>query len=365
MSLSQFGKTLCRASILFVTSSFSLASHAGIYQDAVAQLGYSELAATFSREKALALSTLADEENLSLSELQAAATLQLLGAPLINAQATNVQAINESSSATGKTPTTNNLLIDNKALADFVAHYHQPDPAYLGQLTEASLYQRVESLWKTTAVVAPSAFALELRQLIGQGIATGYNLISSPWPKFAPERQLIYGHSDIDHAQQLLALLASEGLQARVGFSRKTSAFLYRDDWGAINQPLIDLGNKRRLVEASEYDLHFEFPSAADKTKFVAVINRYAKKDSAKQTGLIYGAWWQPFYRSKTASEGFASATQIAVSNGQETALLLALPAQAPNLVKAIQQLNPGWTVTPEAIWVNLAFHRYLQGDFK
>ncbi len=325
----------CCAFTAIITASFL--SHAGAYQDAVSQLGYSELAATFNREKALALSTLSNEEKLPLSELQAAATLTLLGAPLT----------------------------DLTALKNFVAHYNQPDSAYIGQLNEPSLYQRIESEWKSTAAVAPSAFALELRQLIGQGIATGYNLVTSPWPLFAADRHIVYGHSNIDHAQQLLALLASEGFQARVGFSRKTSAFLYRDDWGTLSQSLIDLGNNRRLVEANEYDLHFEFPTRSDKEKFVATINRYAKKDSEKQTGLIIGSWWQPFYRSNTPAEGFASATQIAVSNGNETAYLLALPTQAPALVKAIQALNSNWTVNPEAIWVNLAFHRYLQGGYK
>jgi len=325
--------------ILF--SSFNTTAYADTYQDAVAKIGYSELAATFSREKALAISTLTDEEKLSLPELQAVATLQLLGVSL------------------------SALTSDSKTLAEFIANYNQPDTAYLGLLNESSLYQRIETIWKTESAPTPSPFALELRQLIGQGVATGYNLITTPWPLFAAERHIIYGHSDIDHAQQLLALLASEGLQARVGFSRKTSAFLYRDDWGTLSQPLIDVGNNRRLVEASEYDLHFEFPTAADKTRFVAAIDRYAKKDSANQTGLIRSAWWQPFYRSKNAAEGFASATQIAVSNGKETALLLALPNQAPALVKAVQQLTPAWSVTPEAIWVNLAFHRYLQGGYK
>ncbi|MDR7090562.1 hypothetical protein [Cellvibrio fibrivorans] len=332
---------LIRIALAIACVSLATTTYATNYQDAVAQLGYSELAATFSRDKALAISTLPDEEKLSLPELKAAATLQLIGAPIIGS------------------------IANSKTLAEFIANYNQPDTAYLGQLNESSLYQRIETQWKTQSAVKPSAFALELRQLIGQGIATGYNLVTTSWPLFEADRHIIYGHSDIDHAQQLLALLASEGLQARVGFSRKTSAFLYRDDWGTLSQSLIDLGNGRRLVEASEYDLHFEFPTAADKTKFVATIDRYAKKDTANQTGLIRSAWWQPFYRSKNAAEGFASATQIAVSNGKETALLLALPNQAPALVKAIQQLNPTWSVSPEAIWVNLAFHRYLQGGYK
>lgn len=314
---------------------YASSAYSGIYLDAVKELGFSELAATFSPEKVEQL-TGAKVSSETATELQALAVLTLLDAPR-----------------------------EASALNHFVQQFTHADIAYLGELDEASVYQRVETVWLKTTTPERSPFAIALREVIGQGIATGYNIYTTPWPAFAKERHLVYGHNDIDHAQQLLALLASEGLQAKVGFSFKTSAFLYRDDWGVLDHPTIDLGKNRRLIEAREFDLHFEFPSANDKQRFMQVINRYAKKDRADQTGLIRSAWWQPYYRSLVVAPDFQPVTQILVSDGSETAVLLALADKAPALVKEILALGKGWQVTPETIWVNPAFYRYLQGGYK
>ena len=312
------------------------AVHAGTYQDAVSALGFNELAETFTLKKSETISQQKQSPELDESELQALAVLKLLGAPS-----------------------------DPDALKIFVAQYDADDTAYLGDLTEPSLYQRIETRWDTASAAPRSDFAIALRAVISQGVATGYNIYTTPWPKFARERHVVYGHNDIDHAQQLLALLTSEGLHARVGLSLKTSAFLYRDDWGTLSQPLIDIGNDRRLIETQEFDLHFEFPEESDKARFTAVINKFAKKNRADQTGLIRNAWWQPYYRSLIEAPDFIPATQILVSDTKETAVLLTLPEKASKLVKDITNINKTWQIHPETIWVNPAFYRYLGGDYK
>ena len=196
-------------------------------------------------------------------------------------------------------------------------------------------------------------------------MATGYNIYTTLWPLFGRDTHIIYGHNDIDHAQQLLALLASEGLEAQVGFSMKTSAFLHRDDWGAPNPNTIRLSGNRHLMEALEYDLHFGFATTEDKQRFMQIVNRYAKKNRAEHPGLIRNAWWQPYYRSLVAAPNFHPVTQILVTHGEETAVLLSLPDKAPGLIKNIAALNNTWSLNPETIWVNPAFYRYLQGGYK
>lgn len=303
-------------------------------QQAVERLGYQELAATFSRDKAQAIT---QNTQGKLDELQAKALLQVIGAP------------NEPA-----------------ALASFVARYQQLDTAYLGNLGETSLYERLESRWQQLQPGKPSAFAQALHKLIDQDIATGYNLATSPWPLFAPERHLIYGHSDLVHARQLLVLLASEGMQARIALSSKSSAFVYRDEWGtAANIPLLQLPSGKRLVIASEYDLHFEFPRREDKTQFMALIDRYAKKERTDQPGLLRSSWWQPFFRSPSAHPGYQAITQVVVQQGEEKARLMSLPAQAPALVNAIAALQMPWQIDPQSQWVNPAFYRYLEGGAK
>lgn len=327
---------LSRSLCVFLLIIFCLPAHSKVYQEAVASIGFSELAATFSAEKAQAITQTPLVNKKDLAELQALAVLTLLGAPT-----------------------------DKLALTEFVARFNQHDSAYLGKLNETSLYPRVETLWQTADNKPHSAFALDLREVISQGVATGYNIYTTPWPGFTKDRHLVYGHNDIDHAQQLLALLASEGIQAKVGFSFKTSAFLHRADWGTPSSKAFNLGDGRYLNEAREYDLHFEFMTAVDKTRFMEVINRYAKRDKEEQQGLILKAWWQPYYRSLTAALGYHAVTQILVSDGKETAVLLALQEKAPALVKNIAGMNKGWEINPETIWVNPAFYRYLQGGYK
>lgn len=329
-------RLLSRYFCAFFLIIWCLPAHSKVYQEAVASIGFSELAATFSAEKVKTITHAPLANKKDLAELQAQAVLMLLGAPM-----------------------------DKVALAEFVAHFNQHDSAYLGKLEETSIFQRVETRWKNADNKPHSAFALDLREVISQGVATGYNIYTTSWPVFAKDRHLVYGHNDIDHAQQLLALLASEKVQAKVGFSFKTSAFLHRPDWGTPSPEAFNLGDGRYLNEAREYDLHFEFMTATDKARFMEVINRYAKRDKEEQQGLILKAWWQPYYRSLTAAPGFHAVTQILVSNGHETAVLLALQEKAPALVKNIADLDKGWEINPETIWVNPAFYRYLQGGYK
>ncbi|WP_027329986.1 hypothetical protein [Marinimicrobium agarilyticum] len=306
------------------------------YRDAVALLGFEALGETFTEQKVEAILSPNMPEGLPAEERRALAVLRVLGAPETE-----------------------------PALSLYVTQAAEPDGAFLGYLGEASIYQRLAAVWSLSGHRPRSDFSYDLRALIQRGVANGYNIVTTPWPAFDPERHLIYGHSDIAHAQQLLALLASEGLQARVGFSLKTSAFRHREGWGEVPAGAVDLGGGRFLIEAMEFDLHFELTSAHDKARFMAIINRYAKKAEGQSQPLIAGAWWQPFYRSRVAAPAFGEVASVALSDGRETARILVLPAQAEALVRDINALGRPWETERSAVWVNPAFYRYLQGDFQ
>ena len=238
---------------------FSFASAAGTCIDRVTSLGFAELAETFDAKKVQRLNDV--DQGKPLAEQQACAVLQLLGQPAPSV-------------------------------------YAKPDAGWIGNLGETSVYPRLQPLWAQTLAHPHNDFTQTLRQLIGRELANGYNIATDAWPDFDPARTLIYGHSDIRHAQQLLALLASEGLQARIGYSGKISAYLHRDGWGEPPEDAVPLSNKRWLIEAREYDLHLEFIKPDDKQAFMAVLRRYAKQQTDNKGPLIYGSWWQPFVRS-------------------------------------------------------------------
>ena len=67
-----------------------------------------------------------------------------------------------------------------------------------------------------------------------------YNIkIKSTYANFNPELSLSYGHNGIKHANQLIALMKSEGLDAKVQIEPKTSAYLHMPDWGEPATPNI------------------------------------------------------------------------------------------------------------------------------
>ena len=294
--------------------------------DRVTTLGFAELAATFPPEKALHLAP--DTHAKPLDEQQACAVLTLLG---------------------------------RNSPKDFAS----PDAAWMGNLGEASIYPRLLPLWQDALNQARTPFTLDLRELIRRGLANGYNIATSPWPDFDPDRTLIYGHSDIRHAQQLLALLASEGMTARIGFSGKISAYLHREGWGEPPEFAIELGEGLFLIEAREYDLHLEFPDESGKQRFMVILSRYAKQQTDYDEPLIYGAWWQPFVRSYVVADGFEPVAQVDISSGGETAQILLSQVDAEQLAAQISDQDFNWSVAVRTVNVNPAFGRYLRGDFQ
>ncbi|MGD8174844.1 hypothetical protein [Marinimicrobium sp. ARAG 43.8] len=308
---------------------------AGLYQEAVEALGFQELETTFSAEKVEHWLE-GDNADMAEGERRALAVLRVLGAPESEA-----------------------------SLARYVAEQQVVDAALLGYVGEPSLYTRLEAVLAQKDRFPRSEFSVALRDLIRLGVANGYNIVTTPWPAFDPERHIVYGHSNARHARQLMALLASEGLSARVGLSLKTSAFLHRPGWGPVSPQAIALGDERYLNEAMEYDLHFELAAPEDKARFMAVINEYAKKEEGRMAPLIAEAWWQPFYCSRISDPAFHRVARVEVSDGNETAMVLVLTDKAEALKRNINALERPWQASVTPVWVNPAFYRYLQGGFQ
>lgn len=211
-----------------------------------------------------------------------------------------------------------------------------------------------------------AGFEKSLRHAMAQGLTTGYNVVPSKmWPKFDISRTVIYGHSDWKHARQLVALLITEGLTPKVVPLAKKSAFLYRDKWGEPTQELPRLSNGHRYIDQLEYDLFFEFASASDIEKFVALVNKYAKKDSADEEGLIYGSWWQPFYRTFVPRPNAYELSVMLVTSGDYRTNLMALPEQVFSRVPMLEAIDPNWEVETFSIWVNPGFYRNQLGDYR
>ena len=220
--------------------------------------------------------------------------------------------------------------------------------------------------WLESDKAIIEGFEKRLEQPIEQRITTGYNIMpTEQWPSFDPAKTILYGHNDLKHARQLYALCYSEGMRPKVSFLHKSSAFLFRDDWGEPSVPLVQLKNGDRLVTAQEYDLCIEFEKPEDVDRFYDLVTRYAKKDTEDEAGLIYDAWWQPFYRTFQPSSFGKQLTVLLVQYQGYRTNLMSMPDEASEKKSKLESMHSDWEVEAVDIWVNPAFYRFQLGDYR
>ncbi len=129
---------------------------------------------------------------------------------------------------------------------------------YLGTTTDADILVKLGDAYRTSDIIQ----APELRQIVDkalkQNLVTGYNLKDSRFDaNFLDSLSVVYGHSDFKHALQLVGLLRSEKIKAKVQFEPKTSAFIYLKEWGDPGQS--DLFEVVQ-IETKGHLWHFRYP---------------------------------------------------------------------------------------------------------
>jgi hypothetical protein len=242
---------------------------------------------------------------------------------------------------------------------------------YLGKISDDSIYSSILDSWNNYSIVQNNNLVNIVDEGVIQGITTGYNVVKiDENSNFDPELTITYGHSDIKHAIQLVGLIHSEGLDAKVDFQGKTSAFLYLQEWGTPTESesfkVKQIPNGNYVAYSKEYNLYFEFMNKEEKADFNKVILAYAKKDSADEPGLIYGSWWQPLYSSATEmGDGYVTITDNVISSGEYEAHPFSLNENVENAVTGFKNIDNTLEINSKMFWVNQAFYNYLIGDFK
>lgn len=239
---------------------------------------------------------------------------------------------------------------------------------YLGHSTDADIYNKIIFTWNSFDQVLMPDFQVPANEMIREGLITGYNVKRPALnAQFDPDRTIVYGHSNIAHAIQLIGLLRSEDLEANVLLEPKTSAFLYLAEWGEPSQSpsfqveLWEDGNG--IAYAKEYDLALEFDTVEDMLRFDAVIKDYAKKDEQDEPGLIISSWWQPLYSARIPVEGYVPVkNNVAMGEGVYIQSF-SLVETSDEIAAAFAAAYPDTEIVTWDLWVNDAFHRYLLGE--
>ncbi|MBW7459546.1 hypothetical protein K0U00_36360, partial [Paenibacillus sepulcri] len=240
---------------------------------------------------------------------------------------------------------------------------------YIGLTGDSDIYAKLIDAYSTSDVIEAPELETIVNGALEKGLVTGYNLKDSRYdPNFIDSLTITYGHSDIQHAVQLIGLLRSEGLQAKVQFEPKTSAFVHLLEWG---EPAPDhdnhykkLENGNYIASAKEYDISFEFATAADKQRFQPVVLAYAKKDSDDEPGLIAASWWQPLYYTQTKLKDYDLITNNKITgSGFYYAQSFSLNEQSAAIVQGFKAIDPAIDITTSTFWVDRPFYSYLKGD--
>ena len=237
-------------------------------------------------------------------------------------------------------------------------------PDFQGAIGDVSLIDRLAQPWDHTALLEAQELLAVLGEALTAGVLTGYDLRRRDvYAGFPAGQTFIYSHSSAAHLQQLATMLALHDVEARMFVAPKVSAFLFRDDWGTPGENVKTLPSGARVIEGREVAVLFEFDSPDTRPDFHDVVLRYAKKDEADEAGLIEDAWWQPFYYTDQPFQNFASISLVIVTSEQFEATLTVLHERSDEVVEAVS--GRGFPVRVERVWVNPAFHRFLQGDYR
>ncbi len=333
-----------------------------IFASLIDATALSELAATYSEEKALARVQAAGIVNIDIETARYAACA--LDAHLLSAAAAKELLTTRS--------------IDGDMAAYLLMNIAQANGSarnYLGKISDSNILQKISNVFNTFSLYSDNNLDKFGAHAVQQRASTGYNLkIESENAHFLASHTLTYGHSDETHLKQLVILLNSEGIDARIQIEPKVSIYEYLLEWGPVPEPsrfykVLQFNDDLYLAYAVEYDAKFEFISLEDLKSFDGIIETYAKKYDANQkegstVKLIKGAWWQPLYSAsfnpdETAYEEIIDC--VLTDNGYSIHPF-SLPETKDNLVQTLESIS-GLDVEESSLFVNKAFYRYLTGE--
>ncbi|MEM1484413.1 hypothetical protein V6615_05975 [Oscillospiraceae bacterium PP1C4] len=243
---------------------------------------------------------------------------------------------------------------------------------FIGYTDEADIYSKLINAREAFVMFDNEKLSSIGAQAVMNKVTTGYNLRNSNYDaKFIPELTLRYGHSTTKHASQLLGLLASEGIVAKVQLEPKTSIFEYLPEWGDIPPATPEyvverINDNLILAFSSEYDMVFEFATQEDKLKFDGLIMDYAKKDAEDQKGLLFASWWQPLYVSSVEmKEGYNQIYDNVITDGVYSLHPFCLPEDLEKVAAGFKAIDPAVKIEAVPLWCDEPFYRYLKGDFQ
>ncbi|NCB01303.1 MAG: hypothetical protein EOM67_03945 [Spirochaetia bacterium] len=333
-----------------------------IFKSLIEATNLSELAATYSEEKAITRLTKAGlfSVDSEIAPFVACAIDANLVTPMV------AKELLASSSLNGEVAT---YLLMQVAKTNGLARNS------IGNISDKDILEKISLAFNGYSLFTDNNLDKIGALAVQQKASTGYNLKKdSDRANFLSSYTLKYGHADETHLKQLVVLLNSEDIDAKMQIEPKVSVYEYLLDWGPVPEPdqfysVLQFSDDLYLAYAVEYDVRFEFKDVSDLNKFDGIINTYSKKNDTNQAEgsevrLIKGAWWQPLYSASfnPDEESFKEIVDCVLEENGYSIHPFSLKETSQELVSALEDLS-GLEVSVEPFYVNNAFYRYLTGE--
>ncbi len=237
---------------------------------------------------------------------------------------------------------------------------------FIGYVTEPDIISRLEEKWNSTGIIPDPDIENVMNDLIRKKIISGYHIkMSEEVANFDHHLKITYTHDNFKHVKQLVGLIISENIQAKINIEKKHSTFIYYTEWDITENLSIEpINDKIFLASRLESDIVFEFASPEKKDHFRAVTNDFAKKEYNRSKSILFQSWYEPLITSDVPLNSYNRINEITIQH--DSYMILTFVA-AETLTKALNKLSEFYEkamIQSRSVWVNDDFYLYLKRDW-
>jgi uncharacterized membrane protein len=237
---------------------------------------------------------------------------------------------------------------------------------FIGYVTEPDIISRLEEKWNSTGMIPNPDIENVMNDLIRKKIISGYHIkMSEELANFDHHLKITYTHDNFKHVKQLVGLIISENIQARINIEKKHSTFIYYNEWDITENLSVEpINDKIFLASRLESDIVFEFASPDKKDHFRAVTNDFTKKEYNRTKNILFQSWYEPLITSDVPLNSYNRIKEITIQHGSY--LILTFVTEE-TLTKALNKLSECYEksmIRSRSVWVNDDFYLYLQRDW-
>ncbi len=236
---------------------------------------------------------------------------------------------------------------------------------YVGYVTEPDIIGKISEKWDSSANVRSEGLEHVMNKAVILFLITGYQIKNlSDLANFDVNLKISYSHSNFKHIKQLIGLLLSETLQAKLQLEPKRSSFHYLDEWEKTPDLNLEiLGDGRVVTHKDEFDMVMEFTTQEHRDRFRQIIEANAKHEVIDKHNVLFESWYHPLYRSDVPIEGYIRTGEITIRDKDHIVYTYVKEEEALSKAEWFKKEFQDLEISTSVIWVNDTFFRYLIGD--